>query len=211
MKNENLLQHLKENEIFLNQAKVKFEEKLKTPACYKKSIEELKIFKCLGKGAFGQVYLVKYKDKHYSKFYALKVVEKRHIVESGQMNHTKSEVRLLRSIESDFIIKLEESFIDNVNVYFLLTYIEGGDLFHELRTLKRFEESLSKFYASQVVLALEYMHFLGIVYRDLKPENLLINQEGYLKLTDLGFCKKIDDHRTYTLCGNVLINNYIFF
>lgn len=74
-------------------------------------------------------------------------------------------------------------------------------MFFHLKKLKRFEENLSKFYAAQVTFAFEYLHHNGIVHRDLKPENVLIGQDGYLQLCDFGFCKKIDQNRTYTLCG----------
>lgn len=76
-----------------------------------------------------------------------------------------------------------------------------GEMFYHLKKLKRFEENLSKFYAAQVIFAFEYLHYNGIVHRDLKPENILIGQDGYLQLCDFGFCKKIDQNRTYTLCG----------
>lgn len=74
-------------------------------------------------------------------------------------------------------------------------------MFSHLRKMKKFEESLSKFYAAQIILAFEYLHFNGVVHRDLKPENILISDDGYLKLCDFGFCKKIDKNRTYTSCG----------
>lgn len=87
----------------------------------------------------------------------------------------------------------------------VMPFICGGEMFYHLRAAKKFEEALCKFYASQVILAFDYIHFLGIVYRDLKPENILIDIDGYLKITDLGFCKKIDNQRTYTLCGKKTI------
>lgn len=82
-----------------------------------------------------------------------------------------------------------------------MTFANGGDMFVHLREMKKFEETLARFYAVQVVLAFEYLHYMGVIYRDLKPENILLDLQGYLKVTDLGFCKKIDNTRTYTLCG----------
>lgn len=76
-----------------------------------------------------------------------------------------------------------------------------GEMFAHLRRMKRFDETLSKFYAAQIILALEYFHYNGVVHRDLKPENILITMDGYIKICDFGFCKKIDDNRTYTSCG----------
>lgn len=100
-----------------------------------------------------------------------------------------------------------------------MSFANGGDMFTHLREAKKFEEPLAKFYGAQVILAFEYLHFFGVIYRyfgvylkkkpglkrfynrDLKPENILLDIQGYLKVTDLGFCKKIDNTRTYTLCG----------
>lgn len=198
---EALLQHFEEVDVYLIKSRKIFEKKLCESLHTKRKICDFNIYKCLGKGAFGHVYLVKYKNVP-NLFYALKIIEKKRIIELKQLDHTKSELELLHSIDSPFIIKMIEFFMDNVYIFFLIQYAECGDMFTILRAQKRFEESLSKFYAGQVVLALEYMHFMGIVYRDLKPENLLIAMNGYIKVTDLGFSKKIDKDRTYTLCGN---------
>lgn len=205
-----LLRHNEENENYLIKAKEIFNKKLREPLGCKRKISDFNIYKCLGKGAFGQVYLVKYK-KDPTSYYAMKIIEKQHVINSKQLAHTQSELRLLNAMDSSFIIKLKEFFMDNVHLFLVLPYAEGGDMFTILRSQKRFEESLSKFYAAQVVLALEYMHYMGIVYRDLKPENLLITINGYIKITDLGFSKKIDDQRTYTLCGNVPFLFSLFF
>jgi serine/threonine protein kinase len=82
----------------------------------------------------------------------------------------------------------------------LFEYVSGGELFSYLRNAGRFDSATASFYTCEIVLALEYLHSLSVVYRDLKPENLLLDRDGHLKLTDFGFAKKLKD-RTWTLCG----------
>ena len=89
---------------------------------------------------------------------------------------------------------------DDTSIYMLFEYVCGGELFSYLRNAGRFNSSTANFYASEIITAIEYLHSKNIVYRDLKPENLLLDKEGHLKLTDFGFAKKLTD-RTWTLCG----------
>lgn len=91
-------------------------------------------------------------------------------------------------------------FKDNSYVYMVLPFAQGGEMFTHLRRMGKFDESLAKFYAAQVALALEYLHHCSLIYRDLKPENILIQNSGYITVTDFGFCKMVDG-RTWTLCG----------
>lgn len=89
---------------------------------------------------------------------------------------------------------------DDACIYMLFEYVCGGELFSYLRNAGRFSASTGNFYAAEIVSALEYLHSKSIVYRDLKPENLLLDKDGHLKITDFGFAKKLTD-RTWTLCG----------
>ena len=89
---------------------------------------------------------------------------------------------------------------DDSHIYMLLPLINGGEMFKHLRQMRKFDESMVKFYAAQVVLSSEYLHHCNLVYQNLKPENILIGKNGYLKITDFGFCKMIDG-RTWTMCG----------
>lgn len=163
-----------------------------------KMLDDFIIKKQLGSGAFGIVYLSEYKNK--GTFYAQKVIEKSEIIRSNELNYIKNEMNIMKSINFPFTIYLEHFFKDNRYIYFIIPFISGGELHQHLRKSNKFDEEEARFFGAQVVMAIEYLHALHIVYRDLKPENLLIDRTGYLKLSDFGF-SKILKTRTYTLCG----------
>lgn len=200
---EKLTKHFIGYEQYLKRSKREFEARLSENIKVSGSLDDFLLTKILGTGSFGKVALAKRKTT--DKIYAIKMMEKINIIRTKQLMHTISEIRFLDAIKCPFIIHLEYFFKNNVYVFLVMPFVNGGEMFHHLRTMKKFEESICKFYTAQVVLALEYLHFLGLVYRDLKPENILIDNEGYLKITDLGFCKKINNQRTYTLCGKYLL------
>jgi protein kinase A len=131
---------------------------------------------------------------------ALKILEKKKVVKLKQVEHTLNEKNILAAIDFPFLVNMVASFKDNSNVYMLLEFAPGGELFSHLRRAGRFPEKRTQFYAGQIVLALEYLHNSKIIYRDLKPENLLFDNTGYLKITDFGFAKYVEG-RTWTLCG----------
>jgi len=107
----------------------------------------------------------------------------------------------MEQLDHPFLIKLHATFRDHDRLYFLLEPCLGGELFSVLRERTLFDEPTARFYAACVVSAFEYMHSKNIIYRDLKPENLLLDRQGYLKVTDFGFAKDISTGRTWTLCG----------
>lgn len=165
-------------------------------------LSDLTIIGTLGKGSFGHVQLVR-ETKNPSKTYALKSVNKVSIVKSGQQRHIISEKKVMASLNHPFLIKLYATFKDQNNLYFLLEPSLGGELFTVLRSYTFFKENVAQFFAAGVVVAFEYMHSKDVIYRDLKPENLLLDAKGYLKVTDFGFAKvlTVKDNRTFTLCG----------
>ena len=130
----------------------------------------------------------------------MKVLQKTEVIRLRQVEHVKAERRILSRVRHPFIVDLYATFQDSLNIYMLLSYVPGGELFTHLRRAGRFSPDVTRFYLATIVLALKYLHSFNIIYRDLKPENLLLDNRGYLRLTDFGFAKVVDD-RTWTLCG----------
>ncbi|VVC40619.1 Hypothetical protein CINCED_3A022383 [Cinara cedri] len=156
----------------------------------------------IGKGSFGKVYLAEHKNE--SIHYAIKVLDKKHILARNEVKHIMCERNvLLKNINHPFLVGLHYSFQTKDKLYFVLDFINGGELFYHLQKEVRFSEIRAKFYAAEIASALGYLHSSGIIYRDLKPENLLLDQEGHLVLTDFGFCKEglVGTETTNTFCG----------
>ncbi|CAK4090760.1 unnamed protein product [Aphanomyces euteiches] len=166
------------------------------------SFKDLDVLRTLGTGTFGRVKLVKHKVSGMP--YAMKVMQKAQVVAYKQQINILNEKNILARCNHPFILKLFQTFKDDECLYLLMEFVQGGELFAYLhnsdRPSGRLPNDHARFYASHVLLALEYLHDRSIVYRDLKPENLLIDQEGYIKVVDFGFAKVCLD-RTYTLCG----------
>ncbi|XP_030758239.1 cAMP-dependent protein kinase catalytic subunit beta-like [Sitophilus oryzae] len=196
---EKLQKHYAAFDQYLRRQKREFEVKINQEVKQNCTLNDYEIIRMLGAGSFGMVVLCR--DKRNNKTYALKLMEKINIVKTKQLVHTAAEIKLMKNLNFTFIVDMHGFFMDNVYVGICMSFANAGDMFTHLREMKKFDETLSKFYAAQVILGFEYFHYLGVVYRDLKPENILVDNQGYLKITDLGFCKKIDNARTYTLCG----------
>ncbi|KAJ3345143.1 camp-dependent protein kinase catalytic subunit [Entophlyctis luteolus] len=169
------------------------------PAPHAHSVRDFSIKRTLGTGSFGRVHLVKMLST--GSYYALKALTKKDIVRMHQVEHILNEKKILAALDMPFLVGMVASFQDAEHLYFVLEYVQGGELFSFLRKSGRFEAHVARFYAAQVALAFEYLHSRHIVYRDLKPENLLIDSRGHLKITDFGFAKHIKDDLTWTLCG----------
>ena len=160
---------------------------------------EFSLDRTIGTGSFGRVVIATLKTDSKKK-YAIKMLKKENIVLKKQVEHTINEKKILSSISFPFIVELAFSFKDNSNLYMVLELVNGGEMFSHLRKLEKYTEEVASFNAAQIVLSFEYLHHLNIMYRDLKPENLLYGEDGYLKITDFGFAK-VCNLRTWTLCG----------
>lgn len=156
------------------------------------------IQRTLGTGSFGRVHLVR--SKVNLRFYAIKVLSKEKIVRTKQVSHTRNEQMMLQAVQHPFIINLWGTFQDSANLYMVMDFVPGGELFTLLRRSNRFPDPVAKFYAAEVALALNYLHSLDIIYRDLKPENILLNFDGHIKIADFGFAKYCNT-TVWTLCG----------
>lgn len=161
-------------------------------------LEDIEIYHTIGKGGYGRVKLARAKSSLV--FFALKVMKKAHLVKAKQTDHVHSEFLIMSRINNPLIVRFLGYAQDEHYLYYALEFIQGGDLFTYIKLQKSLPTEQASFYSAQIVLVLEYLHNLSIVYRDLKPENLLIKPNGYLKLTDFGLAKVIQN-RTLTFCG----------
>ena len=165
------------------------------------SLLDFNVEKLLGKGAFGKVLLVTKKDT--GQLYAMKSLRKDMLEERNQKVHTKTEREILGEVNCPFIVQLRFAFQTADKLYMVMDFINGGELFFHLRRCTKFPEDRTRFYAAEILAALEYLHSRGIIYRDLKPENVLLDSEGHIKLTDFGLSKKFfsGEKKAFSFCG----------
>jgi len=177
------------------------------------TIDDFEVRRVLGTGGFGKVFQVaKVSGAEKGKIFAMKVLRKAVMVRNKETKevereinvHAKLERDALRAVKHPFIVDLEYAFQAGGKVYMVLEYLAGGELFMQLQKERMLMEDTAIFYLSQVLLAVEHLHNLGIIYRDLKPENVMLDRQGHVKLTDFGCIKEAaSDEINYTFCGTV--------
>ncbi|POM74879.1 AGC/PKA protein Kinase, partial [Phytophthora palmivora] len=139
----------------------------------------------LGTGSFGRVRFATHKATNT--YWAIAGLRAPLQIKDGPSEHMLSEKSILLCLDHPFIVNLAGTYQDTKYLYMVLEYVIGGEFFTHLRKAGRFDNNAAKFYAAQVVSIFEYMHSQDFIYRDLKPENLLLDNEGYIKISDFGF------------------------
>jgi serine/threonine protein kinase len=155
----------------------------------------------IGNGSYAKVFLVK--DKQSGEYFALKILKKENVEKRKQEDKVLVERNILKDIKHPFIISFRGSFQNLKKLYFVLEYCPGGELFNLISKRKKFNEEQAMFYAAQMVLALEHLHLNDVIYRDLKPENVLIDRQGYIRITDFGLSRydRLGTNDAKSICG----------
>ena len=149
--------------------------------------EDFEFVRVVGKGNYGKVMLAKHKNKKATDpdYFAIKVIKKSGLADEDAIEHVMVENRILQSLDHPFLVKLFYSFQTADRLYFVMEYVNGGELFYHITKERKFSEERTRLYVAEIALALGYLHTKGIVYRDLKLENLLLDSDGHVKVTVL--------------------------
>ncbi|XP_020584968.1 serine/threonine-protein kinase 38-like [Phalaenopsis equestris] len=171
---------------------------------HKMGVDDFDLLIMIGKGAFGEVRIVR--EKATGNVYAMKKLKKSEMLRRGQVEHVRAERNILAEVDSNFIVRLYCSFQDNEFLYLIMEYLPGGDMMTLLMRKDILTEDEARFYVGEAVLAIESIHKHNYIHRDIKPDNLLLDRNGHLKLSDFGLCKPLDssyfNEREYTLEKN---------
>ena len=171
------------------------------------SLENFDLIKVIGRGSYAKVFLVEYKKTR--KCYAMKVIKKSMVNDDEDIDWVQTEKHVFeQATNHPFLVGLHSCFQTESRLFFVIEYLCGGDLMYHMQRKRKLPENHAQFYASEIVLALDFLHSRGIIYRDLKLDNVLLDIEGHIKLTDYGMCKEglKKGEQTSTFCGTP---NYI--
>lgn len=176
------------------------------------SLKDFNIKSLIGSGNTSKVFLAQKKSS--GKHYAIKIIQKSYIEnsrfkrhdeegENSEIQHINFERKLLETLNHPFLIKFYYAFQTGKRLHLILEFANGGDLYGHLIKQNKLSENHCRFYAAEILCALEYLHDKGIIFRGLKPEDVLLDCKGHIKLTDFGLAKSVDS-RTSTFCGSPL-------
>ncbi|KAM7500456.1 hypothetical protein LguiA_024870 [Lonicera macranthoides] len=157
---------------------------------HKMGVDDFELLTIIGRGAFGEVRLCR--EKSTGQVYAMKKLKKSEMLRRGQVEHVKAERNLLAEVDSTCIVKLYCSFQDEDFLYLIMEYLPGGDMMTLLMRKDTLTEDETRFYVGQAVLAIDSIHKHNYIHRDIKPDNLLLDRYGHMKLSDFGLCKPLD-------------------
>merc|ERR1712141_733003 len=161
----------------------------------KLGVDDFDPIKVIGRGAFGEVRLVQKIDTGH--VYAMKILRKTDMVAKEQLAHVRAERDILVEADHTWVVKMYYSFQDPVNLYLIMEFLPGGDMMTLLMKKDTLSEECSQFYVMETALAIDYIHNLGFIHRDIKPDNLLLDANGHIKLSDFGLCTGLQkSHRT---------------
>ncbi|CAG0917028.1 unnamed protein product [Notodromas monacha] len=159
------------------------------------SVDDFEQLKVIGRGAFGEVRLVQKKDTGH--VYAMKILRKKVMLQREQVAHVRAERDILVEADHEWVVKMHYSFQDSVNLYLVMEFLPGGDMMTLLMKEDTLSEECAQFYIAETALAIESIHELGFIHRDVKPDNLLLDARGHIKLSDFGLCTGLKkSHRT---------------
>ncbi|KAL5228426.1 hypothetical protein ABZP36_016691 [Zizania latifolia] len=164
---------------------------------HKICVDDFELLTIIGRGAFGEVRLCR--EKTSGNIYAMKKLKKSDMVVRGQVEHVRAERNLLAEVASHCIVKLYYSFQDAEYLYLIMEYLPGGDIMTLLMREDTLTEHMARFYIAETILAIESIHKHNYIHRDIKPDNLLLDKNGHMKLSDFGLCKPIDCSKLSTL------------
>jgi len=154
----------------------------------------------IGRGAFGEVCLVRKKETN--KTYAMKTLRKADVLRRGQVTHVKAERDLLAEADNAWVVRLFYSFQDKDSLYLVMDFVPGGDLMSLLVRSRTFGEGVARFFIAEMVMAIDSVHKMGFIHRDIKPDNILIGADGHIKLSDFGLCTGFRWNRDDALFDN---------